>query len=1651
MRRTSLVLFLSLLVLASRAVAVEPLKTHLTPDDIDVENCEEFPDNPDAFRYEKRRSLLGLLHIRGPMLPHTHWRTGRSERKRVHLRVCFTRQVKLGTVIGGGGWTVSLLRDETDYPGDVEDDSQWESVPEVPGQAGLRVLPLPEVTTTRAVRLTKTRRLEKDQKQKPRLAGLVLLKERLHTLTPEATAFASSEAVSNQKEREQRGVQNLIDGGQWVANRGETISPEHPQWVVLSWDRPVRIDALGLLNAFAKRVEFDVFTGPASVHPVTAAEDQWEHVGGGNPPVWWRPAYTDCYFRLEEPRRTRALRLRITRPLTDENADIRRVAAGKANFTRLAGLMVMTDLGEEPVPARPGAETEKPPVEISYRMPFDGKVAVAINDADGNRVRNLIADTPRQEGQQVVRWDGLDDEGNPVTPGTYTVKTLSHRPLSLKYQMTPNNARDLPWWPTSSWGWQEGPGSFLSDHAPPLSVCTLGDRVYVGAYIAESGHSLAVLDLEGNKVAGTKWIETAGAARLATDGKSIFVAAEGGWIRRRVMIFRLDPETYKHKRLVQFTRDRAAGRSGGLSGLAAREGRIYAAFNSPKRAWTASALSGSNIDPEACFPEGLGKGRHTDAGALAALLRAGGQPSPHHSLQPETAGERQFLRIAFKQPQPIGSILLPACGAEFAALRADAEYPGDVQDDAQWRRLTSETTGRVQLVAPSQGLTTRAIRLSWAKESKRAMCPGLKILGHRFGNLTDSAKVSATSGTVGKGGRWSSERRPADRPISLSDPEALTLRWEEPREVRALALIDPFAARIVVEVKRPGAEWAEAGTMDPPVWWRPSYHDAYLDLGRTMTIVGLRLRVVKALAAQNADVRRRTGGEPVLAGIGGVAVLRPLGDEPELPPDLSQRISVYSAEDGSLQHNLTVDEPRGLAFDTEGRLLAVSAGQIVEVDPATGKTRPLISDHLEDPHDLTVADDGTIYVTDGAPSHQVKVFDPDGEFRRTLGRAGGRTAGPYRPEHMHDPRGIDIDRRGQVWVAEHDRQPKRISWWQADTGEVVGTKMGPTRYGGGGFLDPQNKERFYYRGMEFRLDWEEGTWHPANILWRGAGVPGAPPERPVHRGGRRFLVADPGHQYGAFAKVAEIRGQVAVPLALAGPAEKWKILERPEFQKQIGANLTNRGVIWVDRNGDARPQPDEVELGRKLSGAYFTSFMGEDLTLNFRRIQIPADGFNDCGAPRYSFDNDVSRAELPVDGTYSTARLPDGSIFGVTSPIALVSPDDELQWTYPEDYLGVHASHRAPRPKTGECSGSLLYIGRARGTGEVEELLGMVSNFGYYTLFTRDGMHAARLFHDHRTGAPGWHTPTARRGMEVGHMTLGGEHFYGSFTRTSDGKYYVVAGHNHSSIVEVEGLESLTRSRQEIEFTPEDFAACERYNARRELASLKKEKPRFMRAPRIGEFRADGKPGEWGRARPAKIASAGAVRMAWTGTDLVMAWEVRDATPLLNRGERPAFLFKTGDSVNLHIATDPDADPERMAPARGDLRLLITRREEKILGVLYRYRVPGMSKDEATFFSSPWRTVRVDEVKVLRDLRSGWRKTRKGYVLEVAVPLEVLGLRPEPGLRVGVDFGILLGDETGRDTRERLYWSNPATTLISDIPSEIKITPALWGTVEFGE
>lgn len=158
-------------------------------------------------------------------------------------------------------------------------------------------------------------------------------------------------------------------------------------------------------------------------------------------------------------------------------------------------------------------------IAFEIEQPSDGIASVVIEDADGRRVRNLVSGQPLAEGLHQMLWDGLDDEGTPVRPGKFTWRAITHPGLKPELLMFFNNPGEAPWLGRA----------WLADHSNPTSAAAFGERVVLGAPVAEAGNNLVLTDLDGNLLAKAHISSFIGKGRmfLALGPDRIFAFNEG--------------------------------------------------------------------------------------------------------------------------------------------------------------------------------------------------------------------------------------------------------------------------------------------------------------------------------------------------------------------------------------------------------------------------------------------------------------------------------------------------------------------------------------------------------------------------------------------------------------------------------------------------------------------------------------------------------------------------------------------------------------------------------------------------------------------------------------------------------------------------------------------------------------------------------------------------------------------------------------------------------------------------------------------------------------------------------------------------------------------------------------------------------------------
>jgi hypothetical protein len=495
-----------------------------------------------------------------------------------------------------------------------------------------------------------------------------------------------------------------------------------------------------------------------------------------------------------------------------------------------------------------------------------------------------------------------------------------------------------------------------------------------------------------------------------------------------------------------------------------------------------------------------------------------------------------------------------------------------------------------------------------------------------------------------------------------------------------------------------------------------------------------------------------------------------------------------------------------------------------------------------------------------------------------------------------------------------------------------------------------------------------------------------------------------------------------------------------------------RTLSWADSNGDGLRQESEVVSAPgqlRVSGWYM--YMTPDLTFYAGDLQLKAKGFTACGAPTYDLAHPV---KMPGRGLGSAdGRLVlKGGEYGVDHGLytCFDIASGRIAWTYPDNFVGVHGSHNACPPEVGMIRGAFDPCGAARLPEPVGNIWIIPTNVGEWHLLTEAGFYLARLFQPDplkvewpREAVPGAVMDNCPCGM-------GGEDFGGSTAYTKDGRLFVQAGKTGFWNVEVVGLETVKAMKGErLRISDADVKKAEaiRYGQLQATVGTRRLAVNKMTPTFTGDFEKDFKGAEtlqYKKQDEAAVRSAA----AWDAEFLYLAWDVRDKTPWQNAAGLAEFLYCKGDAADFHLGADPKADKNRGEAAAGDLRLVIGNFKGTPTAVLFR-KVARDKKNRKVFSSGVVKEYPMDSVTVLEGAKIEVKKRGDGYVVEAAVPLAALDLKPADGLTLRGDFGALHGDPGGQDTVLRTYWNNQHTGIVNDEVFELMMEPKNWGELNF--
>lgn len=769
------------------------------------------------------------------------------------------------------------------------------------------------------------------------------------------------------------------------------------------------------------------------------------------------------------------------------------------------------------------------------------------------------------------------------------------------------------------------------------------------------------------------------------------------------------------------------------------------------------------------------------------------------------------------------------------------------------------------------------------------------------------------------------------------------------------------------------------------------------------------------------------------------------------------KLLLVDLETGAVKGEADLPAPWGLAAASGDKLFAVSGNALGCYDLAARAFTPIARD-LDAPRHLASDADGNLYVSLQGATQQVWKLAQDGKVLFCYGKPGGRPAlGKFDSAGLLNPYALGVDRNGRLWVCEADGQPKRYSVWNPD-GSLYKDFYGSQDYSTTAWVDPSDPRRVFAQQVRYIVDYEKGEWKvDATVLRAGS------------EGKVAFLGPD-GHAGG---QIIHYQGRSLVVIRNLG---------YNALYEEVGDLFVPRLVItsdraapwWVDRNNDGHVQDGELldNASESCACEYWGNPVDESLnfyfkqgdtwhcqgnpkvTTPFKLVRWEFKGFNEQGGLEYgdpkhptvvaTDDTGGSVADVTVDAEGCIYALVSGGVLergtraqGSGHRVAKYGRDGRLLWEY-------HVVHCAFAWTSENYFPGYIVGPVGFSLGSASEMIPLTGYYGqYFLLDTKDGLFVDVLGDDQRSA------------YTMGPQMVLTENFNGTlFRHPGNGKVYFIAGDADCRIWELTGLDTLKRQSSALKVSAKD-AERARENARVALAAELSKAGSRVTLKRLANAAADGKYDEWSHAKSLSIVidaeRSALAQIGYDDQNLYARFQIQDDSPLVSTPTDYKLLFKAGDAVEIQLGTDmterKKAGPVEQ-PAVGDLRLVVSRTHEgQVVATLYRPRTASAEKPHKAHFESPTGSEDYDEVSVWNDLPAHVAAEKDGYIVELAVPWERLGVATHSGNVLGGDLGVIYGNRGGTRNAIRYLWSDksPEVSINNDIPSEVRIHPSQWG------
>lgn len=788
-------------------------------------------------------------------------------------------------------------------------------------------------------------------------------------------------------------------------------------------------------------------------------------------------------------------------------------------------------------------------------------------------------------------------------------------------------------------------------------------------------------------------------------------------------------------------------------------------------------------------------------------------------------------------------------------------------------------------------------------------------------------------------------------------------------------------------------------------------------------------------------------------------------------------VEFREASTGRVIRTVKTEAPGAVTLLSDGSVLGIRRGRgLFRIAAGSETAESLVAP--DQPCSIAVDSTAQVFLGDSQRANVARMpgvpWNVTGQLA-VIADPGGHVPGPWNPQRMGVPVALAVEERddgtSHLWVAEQQQSPRRVSVWNVATGKLVRDYLGNTRYSGtGGFLSDDVPGIGFVDGVKYRLDPASGDYEPLEILGGApASIAGQTNAFSLGKGAGNF--ANPYHFLSTasgreFEYIVEAGG--THPMVFMKRGDRWQCVaalgsaSHVPPADQARAPSPSAVFSWHDVNGDGHQQAAEFtwhDLGsRKVFQTGWGYRCGRDLVFYHSGFAFRPVRFTPDGAPVY----DVSSARrLPgalgeISGDIHKTRFGYVADLGSGEDIdrqnvvhglhhvAGFNESGELIWKYPNYWVAVHGAFTAPMAMPGVLMGVLKTTGivdpadDARTTHSVISLRG---NIGQEFLIRDDGIYLAELFTDQRM-APADLPPTRDIvGAPINETTLGGEPFNGWIGRQRDGRVRMTFGQTDVRIAEVVGLDRVADLPPvTLEVGPTEIAVARMFQPR-----LRAVRPTTADIPAGGAF-TDGElaqPQFFSDANGSLIIRSGreelgVARLRWDSSDLHLACQVADPTPLVNLGISGPLAFKSGDSVSLYASPLDAAKPQQI----GGTRVLFTILNQKPVTMVYRPQGPGTAPYT---FESPVRKSAFQYVAPSQEIPFHAQTGQGSYTLRASVPWSELGISPARGLQLSGDLGLLFGGATGSVTAERIHWVDRETNVVNDVPTEAEFFPERWG------